>query len=56
MDKLLLIPILVVTAYFMYRYIRNIIKDDGECGGSCASCSLEMQKKVHGKSSVTECK
>jgi len=50
MDKLLIIPIILVAAYFLYRHIRKSIK--GECHGNCTSCSRELMEKTHGDQSV----
>jgi len=39
MDKLILIPVLIIALYFIYRYIRRSLKGEG-CHGDCANCSL----------------
>jgi hypothetical protein len=45
MDKLILVPILLIALYFLYRYVRNTIKGKGVCSGDCARCSQELRKK-----------
>ncbi|HGJ64271.1 TPA: FeoB-associated Cys-rich membrane protein [bacterium] len=38
MDKLILIPVLLIALFFIYRYIKNSVKGEG-CHSDCARCS-----------------
>ncbi|MBM3213273.1 FeoB-associated Cys-rich membrane protein [Candidatus Poribacteria bacterium] len=38
MDKLIIIPIVLLALYFIYRHVKNSIKCQGNCHGDCSRC------------------
>ena len=47
-DRLIIVPILLVIGYFIYRYVRGLARGEkGGCHGNCSECSQNLAKRVH---------